>query len=101
MSTSAASQRCLRQPGECVAGIFRSAHLVAFFVKPFAQRISHAEFVVHNQQLAPCVQVNHLDFVVPASRIPPPAHAPATVNGSVTVKAVPFPTSDWTSIRPP
>ena len=39
----------LGHAGERVAGAFGGADLVAFFAKPFSQRIAHAEFVVDDQ----------------------------------------------------
>ncbi len=52
-----------RQPGKRVVGILRGANFVALFAEPFAQRIAHAQFVVHDQQFSLCTHFNHLTFV--------------------------------------
>ena len=51
-----------RQSGERVAGVLGRGHFIAFFAKPFAQRVAHAQFVVHDQQFSLCAHFNHLTF---------------------------------------
>ena len=52
-----------RQPGQCVVGVFYRGYLVAFFVEPFAERVAHAQFVVHDQQFSLCAHFNHLVLI--------------------------------------
>ena len=52
MSSSARSHFCSARRSQRVAGVFRGADVVAFFAEPFAQRIAHAQLIIHNQQTA-------------------------------------------------
>ena len=52
-----------RQLGKCIARVFYGTYLVAFFAEPFAQRVTHAQFVVHDQQFSLCTHFNHLIFI--------------------------------------
>ena len=52
-----------RQPGKCVARVFYRGYFVPFFAKPFAQRVAHAQFIVHDQQFSLCAHLNHLTFI--------------------------------------
>ncbi len=48
----------LGHAGERVAGAFGGSNFIAFFAKPFSERIADAEFIVDNQQLALCFHVS-------------------------------------------
>src|SRR5579863_8615691 len=90
----------LREPGERVASVFGRRYVIAFFAEPFAQRVAHAQFVVDDQQFSLGTHFNHLTFRV---AVPPPVAVSAASGawlGRVTVKVVPRPSCDWTSMRP-
>ena len=65
-----------RQPGKRIARVFYRSYLVAFFAEPFAQRVAHAQFVVHDQQFSLCAHFNHLTFIAVCP--PPPAASEAS-----------------------
>ena len=82
--------------GERIACAFGSPDLVAFFAKPFPERIADAEFIVDDQQFPLRFHVDHLPLPIAAISV---AEGGAIFSGSVcqgrvTVKVVPRPTSD-------
>src|SRR5438105_14324699 len=81
-----------------VIGILRGAHLKTLFVKPLAQRIAHAEFIVHDQHFSLVGQFNHLACVPAVSGTS--TRGFSSCRGRLTTKVVPFPISDFTSIFP-
>src|SRR5450759_3771894 len=89
-----------RQPRKCVARVFYRTYLVAFFAEPFAQRVAHAQFVVHDQQFSLCAHFNHLILIAAFPSPPAAGEASFPWAGRVTVKVVPRPSSDSTSMRP-
>src|SRR5208282_3289365 len=89
-----------RLAGERVVGVLRSANFVTFFAEPFAERVAHAQFVVHDQQFSLGSHCNHLTFVAAWLAPAPASEASSPRTGRVTVKVVPRLSSDSTSMRP-
>src|SRR5579872_1996404 len=80
-------------------GALRCSDIVSFLPKPFCQRVAHAQLIIHDQQFSLCAHNSLLTIVVPSG--PTVATSQELSSASVTVKVVPFPTSDCTSICPP
>ena len=58
----------LRQLRQRIVGVLHRGYFVALFAEPFAERIAHAQFVVHDQQSSVCGHFNHLTFVAQYAR---------------------------------